>query len=79
MFPWAHAGIVFVASDEVVPGRTTLPLATPTAVATFVSLTLFKTIEPARLPFDGFEVQIKIGVLLISASIMACTPIVYMS
>ena len=75
-FPCAHAAIFLVGAEGDVPGKTTVPFNTPTATETFVSCTWFNTIDPARLPLDGFEVRMKIGVSVISASMIAWAPVV---
>ena len=59
------------------PARTVVPLTTPTAIGTLTSLALLITREPAREPLLGFEVRMKMGVSLTTASMMAWAPVVY--
>ena len=77
-FPCTHDAIVFVRIREEVPESTMAPFdATLTAAGTFVSLALLMTSDPAMEPSGGWEIWMKIGVLVTVASIIARAPVVY--
>jgi hypothetical protein len=74
--PCAQLAIVV---EPVVPARTVAPPTTPTAVGTFVSLTLLSTSEPCRTPPLAALERMPIGVFVIVVSMIASPPTVCVS